>query len=358
MKSLISILILILIITIIFIFIIYDYLIYNKKGKVVPLIENKYLTQISDRLKNHHKFDRCFNPTLFYYRSQIYYVYRISKGDYISHPLNLNRLFYEFSKAKPSENVIYDYINDKCIFIDTKKSKYDKIVGFEDPRAIVYQNMLYLIVNEENKITAKRQMYLISIDLRKLINDTIIPDNIILINYQESVNQKNWMPLIYKKELYLIHSLSPLIILHLNIKTGECIKYVDTIIRNVPKNLRGSSNIIKFKSIDYGTVFLGITHCRYKQVYTHRFFISEYNTNLKPIAISDEFIIQDNHLLFINDNTLKFIKFTGWIQLGIQFVAGLLQIDDILYITYGEHDYYAKQFKINTKVMEDSLIII
>jgi hypothetical protein len=83
-----------------------------------------------------------------------------------------------------------------------------------------------------------------------------------------------------------------------------------------------------------------------------------HSRDLVCLAISDEFVIQDDNLLFLDDVTINLIKKTGFIQRGIQYIAGLLQINDILYITYGIHDYSAKQFKIDCKIVEQTLVKI
>jgi hypothetical protein len=343
MKRFISIFIIIIICIILLFYIIYESIKNFRSGKLIPLISNKYLNQISDRISD-NKLNRCLNPTIFLYKSQIYYVYRIYRGGNMLYPyLNPLRITYN----PPSQNIIYNPETDKSFLINTDNSKIKKINGFEDPRAIVYKNLLYLIVNSENETTKKRQMFLIIINLKKL-NRTVIPENILSLNYPENKNQKNWMPFLYKDELYLVFSLMPTKVLHCNTINVECTEVYNKLYNNNFSNLRGSSNIIKYNSTNYGTVFLGIVHSRYQYVYTHRFFISKYSTNFECLAISGEFIILENNLLFVDSSTISCFKKTGYIQAGIQFVAGLLQINNLLYITYGEHDYYAKRFKINT----------
>ncbi len=325
----------------------------SRTGKKIKIIENINLPQISNKTHPNNKFSRCFNPSIFYYNSQIYYVYRIHIGGDIYY---FNRILSEFSNKYPSQNVIYNSVSGNYTVIDTSSYNLKIIKGFEDPRVIIHNNKLHIFLNELDEVTKKSVMYILIIDPTKLENSAVIPDNILLLDYKKFKNkhQKNWMPFVYKSQLYIIYSLSPYIILQCNTKNGKCIEVLNKIY-STPNDLRGSSNIIKFSTLTYGKVFLGISHSRYKHVYTHRFFIFKYSKSFDLLAMSDEFIIQNTELLFIDESTIKSFKITGHIQRGIQFVAGLLQIGSTLYITYGEDDYHAKQFKIDSTIVESLL---
>lgn len=309
----------------------------NVQGQIIPIIDNIYLSQIA--INNISILDRCFNPAIFKYKGEIYYVYRIDIGGDARYP---GKILSQFLPKYHSNIVIYNSKKNQVSQINTQN--FQKIKGFIDPRVIKSHNILYLTVSEINNIVGKHRMYLIILDLTKL-DTTIQPEKILLLdyNFRENIDQKNWMPLLFNNQLYLIYSLSPLIILLCDTHNGKCLPITNRVYKNLSPDLRGSSNVIKIKNL-----FLGIVHTRYGYIYTHKFFVLKHLLNFEIYAISDDFIIQKNNLVFIDKFTKENFKINGQYKRKIQFISGILEIDNILYITYGENDYSVKQFGIET----------
>ena len=160
---------------------IYLYILNYQSGQSVKVIENIHLPDISSKVSDYKPPDRCFNPGIFYYNSKIYYVYRIHIGGDFFYS---TRLKSEISDKYATKNVIYNPKSKKHRLIDT--SEIIALKGFEDPRAIILGNKLYLVVNEMNKITRFREMYLIIIDVSKLSSNIIKPKKIIKLQYNKA----------------------------------------------------------------------------------------------------------------------------------------------------------------------------
>jgi hypothetical protein len=77
----------------------------------------------------------------------------------------------------------------------------------------------------------------------------------------------------------------------------------------------------------------------------HRFVLFNFNG---LVSVSNEFIIDKNKIIFINNYTKHIIKKFKYLLLNTQFVSGLIETNESRYlITYGEKDYYAKEMIIS-----------
>lgn len=338
----IKIIVLIIILILLLLLLLYTILIQIEEGQNVPLIYNKYLPSHLEHIVPYNDFDRAFNPSIFQYDKTIYYTHRIHRG---KASIDKGILKYISKKTDRSRTLITNNINRWLV---TYRDLHIDRNGFQDPRAIVFKNKyLLLIANDEDLETGLNQMYVLQFLLSDLkpSNTTITPIKIINLKYGIHRIQKNWMPFVHNEELHFIYNMNQFIILRADLKTGSCEKIIEQTY-SISRELRGGSNVISWKSEKFGNVYLGITHTRYVMIYVHNFFI--FNSNLRLIAVSDSFIIKDKHLLFVNEKTLQLFKSTKRIQDKIQYVAGILQQENNFHITYGESDFYSKEFVIDS----------
>lgn len=344
-----KIIVLIIIIVLILLLLIYTIVTQVEEGEKVSIVKNTYLPQHLKAIVPYKDFDRCFNPSLFEYKNTIYYVHRVYRGR-----LTLNKASKKYlpNDGDLSRILITDNTNH---WIVNTTNLHTDLNGFQDPRAIIYRNKyLLLIANDEDVDTKLNQMYALQFLLTDLdpSNTVITPIKIINFKYEIDKIQKNWMPFIYGNKLHFVYNMNPLIILETNLSNGAC-KEIRKINYEIPKNLRGGSNLIPWNSPYNGNVYLGVTHSRYMFVYVHNFFIL--NQNLHLISLSRAFIIKDDHLLFINEKTLQLFKNTKFIQNRIQYIAGILQKNSNFHITYGESDFNSKELIINEKEVSKTL---
>ena len=170
-------------------------------------------------------------------------------------------------------------------------------------------------------------MYMLAIPLKdiraalKSKTQSLKPQVIKLhINFDKGQVQKNWMPFIKNKELMCVYSVNPHIILRINTENGKCNVVSKIEYPELPKNLRGSSNIIK-----QGNVWMGVLHIRIKPfAYVSAIYIFDNKFRIKKI--SDYFVFNENS------------------SPGVEFVSGLEynDKDKRFYIAYGYWDCEAK----------------
>ena len=87
------------------------YYITKKSGRYIELEDNIYLPDISKEILKKYSYLRCFNPSLFLYDKQIYYVYRISIGGDISY---ISKILSEIKRYfTPSQIAVCDLSNNK-----------------------------------------------------------------------------------------------------------------------------------------------------------------------------------------------------------------------------------------------------
>lgn len=325
-------------------FIVYIFLsIYSIQAKVYNIINP--ITKLPFIDINVYK---AFNPSAFKYNNHIYIVHRLATGGF----LNVYKVYEYFtncSKYYPSRISIYNTNTNKAFELHTAdirsynkythltKHKSYKFLGYEDPRSIIINDYLYLIVSVFAEFEKFTQIGVFKIKLNKLLdsNYIIYSDNFCLLNptYVNDCMQKNWMPFVYNNNLHFVYSTNPHKILKLLDDNGN-IEIIHNNTYNIPKNLRGSSNAIL-----YNNVYISITHHRYNMYYTHRFYT--YDKNFKILNYTEEFIIFNNTLVFI-----KYHKLLNHLW-NVQFVSGILLENDKLFVYYGINNEYSEYLTLN-----------
>jgi predicted GH43/DUF377 family glycosyl hydrolase len=315
-------------------------------------IQTTILPDISKIIYPDTEVYKSYNPTLFKYNNKIYTIFRLAYGEIFSIKKTYVGLTGQM-KNYPSSICIYNGCKLKTISIpdilklypEFKNIKY-RLTGYEDPRAVIVENKLVLLVccfANNNKYV---QMALVSIELSEIdsifsreTKESIVCSNFKLLNPSLNTDkyQKNWTPFIYNNQLYLIYSINPWIIFHCNIYDGKVIQVTEKKF-NLHNFIRGGSNCIIYDSKTFGTVYLGIAHIRRNMYYTHIFYIFKNDIDFSLYAISNEFIFTDKHIKFINKKIESSLKFF----INVQFAAGLLINSNKLLISYGESNVRSK----------------
>jgi len=125
--------------------------------------------------------------------------------------------------------------------------------GSEDYRYIIFNEELYVIMNGLPKNSKQRQMYLYNVKKNKICQLNIK-------NYDVSnIYQKNWIPYVYKNELYFIYSFLELCVVKLiNETSGECELVYGNPSLFTNKTLFGGTNLCHWKN----DLFIGFSHIR------------------------------------------------------------------------------------------------
>lgn len=283
-----------------------------------------------NKTKNNHNI--C-NPSIILYNDEL-----ILNVREVSYSFNIETNLYTYDKTIDTYNHLIKNIkivNNKLIsnsdvvleLNDDKLKIYEHyITGFEDLRLLTYNNEIYgtcTAIATNPDVTNEIILF--------KINDNKINNVLRLKGYENHKCQKNWMPFVNNNKINFLYSMDPFIILEPNMETGECKIVVNKKFDFDMKNYRGSSQLI-----DYDNGWLFIIHTvlfiNSKRKYVHRFVHMDKSFN--NIRISPLFY---------------FIKKT------IEFVAGLVEYDNKLFITYGYEDKLAYMAQINAESVKNIL---
>ena len=136
--------------------------------------------------------------------------------------------------------------------------------GFEDPRVFRFNQKLWIICYFRGKNfpypslvdTSKFGHYIIIFPLDMSVNP-------VLLHYADRQKlEKNWMPFEYNNKLYVVYSISPHKILHVDIHTGNCTKIFETKNPNSPKEDIGNGSPPQLITINGNRYYLGMGHIR------------------------------------------------------------------------------------------------
>ena len=125
--------------------------------------------------------------------------------------------------------------------------------GSEDNRYIVFKKELFVVFNGISKKDCSREMFLYNIKQNKLCQ--------LYINSYDvrKQDQKNWMPYVYKDNLYFIYSICDLCVLKLNsFDSGECEVVFGHPSEFNNKGLFGGTNLCHWKD----NLYIGFIHSR------------------------------------------------------------------------------------------------
>lgn len=125
--------------------------------------------------------------------------------------------------------------------------------GSEDNRYIVFKKELFVVFNGISKKDCSREIFLYNIKQNKLCQ--------LYINSYDvrKQDQKNWMPYVYKDNLYFIYSICELCVLKLNsFDSGECEVVFGHPSEFNNKGLFGGTNLCHWKD----NLYIGFIHSR------------------------------------------------------------------------------------------------
>lgn len=280
---------------------------------------------------------QMFNPSTFIWKNKIYIAYRHSPYTFCKHIFHTGQIV---KNSVRTRNYIVIQKPDKSLvkvqYI--KSSNYKKCAEqYEDPRPILYAGKLILVVNDPQQHKCKNKMALMILSLKTLEQNisSIAPEIVVPLVYPSNRIEKNWMPFVFKDELFFIYQINPHVILKCDIHTGQCIKIAETVNNCIPSGLRGGTppkQLNKDYYITFGHVkkkIFGI-----KQIYTTVAYLYEARPPFSIVKVSKEFFI---------DNDFEKNKFKNIIQ----FASGLDIHDEKLYLTFGHNDCVSKMLIIS-----------
>tara|TARA_X000001036_G_scaffold150423_1_gene142891 strand:+ start:50845 stop:52392 length:1548 start_codon:yes stop_codon:yes gene_type:complete len=125
--------------------------------------------------------------------------------------------------------------------------------GSEDNRYIVFKKELFVVFNGISKKDNTRQMFLYNIKQNK-------PRQLYINSYDiRNLMQKNWMPYVYKDNLYFIYSICDLCVLKLNsFDSGECEVVFGHPSKFTNNTFIGGTNLCHWKH----NLYIGFVHSR------------------------------------------------------------------------------------------------
>lgn len=247
-------------------------------------------------------------------------------------------LYTRYSNFTVCNNIYADIEKTKNFLIISKLDKSLKIKeselffidknymedGVEDIRVFNYRGDMYMIGTISNEETGVANMSIIK-------NKRII--HIFSRDKKLQGIQKNWAPIIIKGKLYFIAYHNPLILVKVNLRTGEAKIEYEGEKQNIT-NIRGSTPYIYLGDDKY----LSITHtANYNYEipkYLHYFTI--FNSKTKKI-----------------EKISKPICFFG--KCGIEFVMGLIEDKNNYIVTLGISDCSANYIKIPKNIVYELL---
>jgi len=205
--------------------------------------------------------------------------------------------------------------------------------GIEDPKIFIYKNEEWIAANclghVKQKLKCVNQMCIFKVKDPK--NTFVLLDPPI----DKTKRQKNWT--FFENEdgqLLCEYSLSPHIIFKIDTKTGKCIELCRSETKDINDHEITDSKNNKASRFNANPIYLkdkknylGIGHVRGESNYLHFFYTFENKNPYKIINISKTFKIETNE--------------------KIQFVGGLSEYNDDIYISYGIDDKYNKISKIS-----------
>jgi len=219
--------------------------------------------------------------------------------------------------------------------IDTSKLDTEPIwtfVGLEDARLVYWDNKYYGVgVRRDCNTTGQGRMEFSGLDIQ---DDNVyeVTRNRIEVENKDSYCEKNWMP-IKDKPFHFVKWTNPteIVVVDISKNTSRQI-YLSTEVKDLPFDLRGGSQLIKW----YDDTYLAVVHeCHFTPndvngfkdgVYTHRFVIWNNDWSLKYISQSFNFMTAD-----------------------VEFCIGLEEINDDVVIVFGFQDNGCYAVKVSKK---------
>ena len=285
-----------------------------------------------------------YNPSLFLWKEKRYTVHRLSSFNMCQNILkHIPQFKATYERGGVLNSIVVQTPGNNILFVDyPHPTDFPCPESYEDPRSLIFQNELLLIVNNAQHEQCRRTMTALFIPLDEHEDleclSLLTPRRILPLNYEKSRPvEKNWMPFVRDGELYFVYSMNPHLVLHCDTHTGQCVEAATTRYaeEDVPRYLRGGTPCLLL-----GSYYLTMGHARHviagvKFVYTSVLYLFSSDPPFTIMAISPEFFI---------DEDFEIHHF----QQIIQFVAGLVwdKKEDRVYISYGVADCKSKLFSL------------
>lgn len=213
---------------------------------------------------------------------------------------------------------------------DWPKPNYELVLGFEDSRLFVYNNELWTSSTvRELETDGRAQIVVAKLDLS---DDKIVR----YCNWyaiqptwtNQKFYEKNWMPVVNKKEFLWVYSSDPLRVIN---EKGETVKYKPHAL--AADHWRGGSQVIPFKDGWLYCIHETIIPNYKDRTYLHRFVWCDAEWNVSKI--SDPFYIKSK---------------------GIEFVSGMTFYGNSIFVSFGYKDRESYLAEINAADLWDSLV--
>jgi hypothetical protein len=212
----------------------------------------------------------------------------------------------------------------------------DRYMGFEDPRVFTFMNKIWIITYFRGKnfpfpSTKKTE----EMGHHVIIFPVDMSSNPVILDYKHANSvEKNWMPFEFKNELYIVYSVIPHIILHVDVNTGKCVQKYNTSYKNDKNYHIGNGAPPQLIAINDAIYFIGLGHTRgeYKGDITRKNFFYVFEA-------TPPFLIKYMSIVFN----------IGKPSVHIEFGSGLLvdQQNKLIYVSYGEDDCYNSIVTLN-----------
>ncbi len=226
---------------------------------------------------------------------------------------------------------------------------YTLKTGYEDARAIVYNNDVYLFLTGRNDETDIFEMFITKYNPdQKLEIKKIYP-------FTDKGHKKNFMPFISNDKMYFIFSTTPeYVIMEMETKNGEITGNIKEILRkdnSVFENIKGEgrlalkNNYLKgnTKGCLYGKYLYFVVHKTFiytgsVKYYVNHILVIQKNYPFDIIALSQPFILTDSEII-LADLYNPFIMFINFGFKNINFITDMeICPDGIAEFLYGYKD--------------------
>ncbi|HMP28546.1 MAG TPA: hypothetical protein PKD85_03040 [Saprospiraceae bacterium] len=313
----------------------------NKEKYILPQIQNK-VEELELKISNFLGY-RTYNPSIFIYKNKVYFTVRLSNYTMCTDIPNsgANKGLVPGWQARANSFIFIMDEQGNLIYLDMEeRSPKYCVQGYEDARPFIYQDQLFIFSNAlsrpKDSTSCYNQMWLSKMNIDSVIQNikdkqkSIRPLNLPLsIDFDNTINQKNWMPFISKeKELLCVYSVNPHVILKCNSETGVCQSIASTFNTMIGTNIRGGSQVVYYEMPNGNKRYITITHKR-ESIYTSQIYTFSVDYPYQVMEYADNFIFGDS------SHTPN-----------IQFISGFAIVDGNAIITYGEDDCYSKFSKI------------
>jgi len=192
------------------------------------------------------------------------------------------------------------------------------VLGYEDMRLIQWQDQLWglattRMTNDENR--NEMVLFRIALPSGEPVRDTqatgekvgIATDQaIVLKGYEAAKHQKNWMPLIFKDELYLIYQMEPLTILKPNLATGHCDRVHESHIELNLGQYRGGSQLIAYEA-GYLTLIHEMIWQNDRRYYFHRFVYLKHQRPPEMCTYPQLEVAEISPLFYIKQKSIEYV---------------------------------------------------